>query len=347
MLAFAVAAVFLPQERNELIGIAFFVAGLAFCNKHSVKESTKNANPSILAQRKVQFLLATGVLGWVVVTSPTYVFPALEVAQLYGKEIVKEKQQVLVTEPKMQGILGFLIKVMGGHSSQVSVLVDGHEALYLDQSWIIWNPARWKYYPKLVRQLASSDIAYQTSSLNLSLPPSWWLMPSAQPVVSFFFSGLRKEIAAPQTSPNQAPYANIVGSNNILNVDTLTSVADYNYGTAIQWDMAEHTTIQFEFSSMQRRLLRVYRLTALPFRNSARADFYHWNLEGSHDNLNWINIDQRTNHRLSQDGKSPSAFITMTDKAYRYYRFRFIPKEPKVGVVAGIAEIELYFSPSY
>lgn len=361
LLTFSVASLFLPQERNEVIGIAFAVAALALRSRPATGVTGPLPAGSRSGWAGGCALIGIGALGWGIVTSPTYVFPAIELAGRYGAEIVRERQPVYVSEPAMRPLMAFLLRWRGGTDSQVQVLVDGTDVRELRQAWIIWNPARQQAYPDLIRRLGPPRHPHRNQALGISVPHDWWLLPSAQPVVSFFFVGGRRDIAvqppsgasdtAPATdatrllvSPNQAPYTDIRTTRNVAGA--ADHAADFNYGSTVYWAAADSATIAFHVQTTHTPL-RIYRLTALNLRSMQRADVYTWRLEGSSDAVSWTALDSRENQAISQDTKNPSAFSVPEHRPFPHYRIRFLPASANPGVYAGIAEVELYFASPY
>ncbi len=354
---FAVASLFLPQERNEVIGIAFAVAALALAVAH--RQRTGAADPVQQAARSWSpgyALIALAAIGWAILTSPAYIFPAIELVGRYGGEIVRERQQVFVNEPVMRPLLALLLRLRGGRPDQVSVLADGSQALEARQAWIIWNPGRISDYPALVGLLGKPRHPHRNRALALSMPAHWWLMPSAQPIASFLFAGARSEIAAGSLErtvgeasdqvpvlPNHAPFSSILLGPNIGGQPE--HVADFNQGSTVSWKDAESAEIRFHVPEMATRPLRVYRMTALHVRSMQNAEFYTWTLEGSTDGSSWTGVDSRSRERLSQDVAMPSSYRVPDAPAFPYYRIRFQPAGNAPASHAGISELEFYFAP--
>lgn len=356
--AYAVAWFFLPQERNEMIGVAAFVSGLAVCAA-PVDDLTTGALRRMLWPGYA--VLAMGALAWGVLTSPHYVFPAIELVARYGREIVQQKQSVVVTEPAMLPLLRRLVALRGGEAGQVSLLHDGPHEASREVRWIVWDPSSVTSYPHLIDFFTSWRHVYHGGKLGFTPPPHWWVMPSAQPVVSFIFAGPRGDIAStlagsqrmPEatpdilTYPNYAPYTQIKTGPNV--VGDAAGVADYNHGSVVYWPAnAPHADIHFSLDGRQSAALRYYRMTALPMRSMHRVTRYTWMLEGSDDLTSWALLDQRSEQILSQSRRHPSTYrIEQKGKrGYLHYRFRFLPATADSTLFAGIAEVELFFGPT-
>ncbi|MBP6096254.1 MAG: O-antigen ligase family protein [Methyloversatilis sp.] len=354
---FAVLSLFLPQERNEVIGIAFAVAALALVAAgRSSPEATCPVRPRVGAWVPGYVLIALGAAGWAILTSPTYIFPALELVGRHGNEIVRERQQVYVNEPAMRPVLASLLRLRGGDAAQVSVLPDSSQALEARQAWIVWNPGRLTAYPVLASELGKPRHPHRNQALAISMPAHWWLMPSAQPTASFLFAGARLELPAGglhrtvddaslqvPVLPNHAPFANILLAPNIGG--QAEHVADFNNGSSVSWNAARSAEIRFHVPAMAQQSLRAYRMTALHIRSMQKADRYTWTMEGSADGQVWTRIDSRNRERVSQDISMPSTYLIPDAPAFPFYRIRFMPTEDVPGAYAGISEMELYFSP--
>lgn len=354
---FAVISLFLPQERNEVIGIAFAVAALALAAAgRSSTEATGPALQHVAAWVPGYVLIALGAAGWTILTSPTYIFPALELVVRYGAEIVRDRQHVYVNEPAMRPVLASLLRLRGGDAAQVSVLADGAQALEARQAWIVWNPGRLPAYPALASQLGKPRHPHRNQALAISMPAHWWLMPSAQPTASFLFAGARTKVPAGglhrnvddasiqvPVLPNHAPFATIRLGPTIGG--RAEHVADFNQGSAVSWNAAHNAEIRFHVPEMAQQPLRAYRMNALINRSMQAAERYTWTMEGSADGRDWTQIDSRSGERVSHDVSRPSTYLIPDAPAFPFYRIRFVPAGNAPGASAGLSEMELYFSP--
>lgn len=354
---FAVISLFLPQERNEVIGIGFAVAALALAAAgRSRPEAASPALQHVGAWIPGYVLIALGAAGWTILTSPAYIFPALELVGRHGAEIVLERQHVYVNEPAMRPVLAFLLRLRGGDTAQVSLLADGAQALEARQAWIVWNPGRLPAYPALASLLGKPRHPHRNQALAISMPAHWWLMPSAQPTASFLFAGARRELPAGglhrsvdgasiqvPVLPNHAPFATIrLGPTIGGQAD---HVADFNHGSSVSWNAAHNAEIRFHVPEMAQQPLRAYRMTALHNRSMRAAERYAWAIEGSADGRAWTQIDSRNGERVSHDASLPSTYLIPAAPAFPFYRIRFAPAGDAPGAYAGLAEMELYFSP--
>lgn len=354
---FAVVSLFLPQERNEVVGIAFTVAALALRVAGRSNPELNGLPPRYgKAWAPGYVLIALAATGWAILTSPTYVFPAIELVGRYGDEIVRERQHVYVNEPAMRPVLASLLRLRGGDPARVSVLADGSQALEARQAWIVWTPERRAAYPALVSQLGAPRHPHRNQALAIPLPAHWWLMPAAQPTASLVFAGARSEIPAGNLHhtmdetlvqapvlPNHAPFADIRLAPNVNG--QAEHVADFNGGSGVSWDAAQETEIRFHVPAMAKHPLRAYRMTALHIRSMHKAELYTWTMEGSDDGQVWRRIDSRNDERVSQDVSKPSIYLIPDAPAFPFYRIRFARAVDAPGVYAGLAEMELYFSP--
>ena len=351
LLCFIAVSLFLPQERNELIGVAFALAGMA---------TTLSTRLPELAGQRVQTPPPTGALAlvalaafaWAVLTSPRYVFPVIELAGRYGAEIVREKQFVYVNESYFQPLLEALLRMRGAEADRVRVLEDSDRVTALEQAWILWNPVQRGDFPRIVETLGPPRHPHRNQALAITLPPNWWLMPSAQPVVSFIFAGARQEPSlsaptgapvAPLVLPNHAPFAEIRLGGNISGA--AAHVADFNFGSAVSWVAEEGAEIGFIVPDMNKRPLRIYRLVALANRSMQRIGTYGWGLEGSNDGRAWSVLDRREGVALSQNASAPSSFSLAGTQSFSHYRVRFDAVADARDAKAGLSELELYFAP--
>lgn len=351
--SFLVASLFLPQERNELIGVAFAVAGIAVAARARRRENADDSEPVALPRLALS-LLFLATLGWALLTSPRYTFPVIELVARYGPDIVREKQFVYVNEPYLRPCLAWLLRLRGADADRVRVLEDNTPVLALDGVWILWNPLRRGAFPHMVASLGPPRHAHRNQALAINLPPNWWLMPSAQPVVSFIFAGARRDPAllarpdadrAPEVLPNHAPFADIRVGKNVSGA-AAEHVADFNFGSVVFWPASEDAEVSFTVPDMSTQPLRIYRFTAMANRSMARLHAYAWTLEGSNDGAAWIALDRREGVVLSQDASAPSSFSLDGSLSFGRYRLRFDAAVHSAGLSAGLSEVEMYFAPS-
>ncbi len=192
---FGIGSLFVPQERSEMIGIAFLLAALVMVRP--VLAVKPRSREMIRPGRWAAAMVIAGVVGWSILTSPAYVFPAIELVLRHGQEIDRNNQQILVTEPGMKTIVEFLLRLKGARDPVVSILKDDIEALPADQSWVLWSPKRDIAYPRLRDELGYQLYRQGGQAPSIKLPSDWWVMPSSQPMVILSYVGPRNEIALP------------------------------------------------------------------------------------------------------------------------------------------------------
>lgn len=346
LVAFAVASVFLPQERNEIIGVAFACAGLLLRGQ---KQAANLQTTQMDAKLPKGFLAAgtAAACGWAMLTSPVYVFPAIELNLYHGNEIVRERQMVFVTEPATQPILQALLKLRGAQSTQVSVLQDDSYTLEHDNFWILWSPTRENDYPELIAALEDQNFPRHPYPLGIGTPDHWWLMDSAEPVISFLFAGIRSPLAGNmRIHPNLAPYLNIRASNSI--VGNPIYIADRDQTTVISWPSENRVFIEFTSNSNQLQgHLSLYQLNAFNYRSTPKTTLYSWRLNGANENNEWTVIDEIVDYAVSQDPAFPSLFSVKSDNVFKKYRLEFTPaNDSKSSLYSGLSEITLHFSPN-
>jgi len=192
---FCIGCLFLPQERNELIGIAFLLAALAMRRPDvQHKSAISRGNP---AQLFAAGLIVIGVAGWTFITSPAYVFPAFEFAARYGQSIKKNDERVIVTEPAMKPLLAFLLRLRGVQNPEVSLLADSVAELPTEKTWILWSAKRDYAYPVLRNSLGHQLYRQGGHAPSLRLPSNWWVVPNSQPMVNFVYIGAKPFIDLP------------------------------------------------------------------------------------------------------------------------------------------------------
>ena len=341
--AFAIASLFLPQERNELIGLAFACAGLLLCGQEHTTDRQTDQNEGSLP-RGCLVIVGLSACGWAVVTSPAYVFPSTEFAVRHGGEVVKSRQDVFVTHPALKQVLRSMLMLRGGESAQVKLLKDEKQVLGHDNSWILWSPMRESDYPELIAELERRAYPPHLYPLGIGTPGHWWVVPSAQPTVTFLFAGIRDVFGTGRpVSSNLAPLLYVRVSGNVAG--DARSVADRNNGTGVSWPAKEKAVIEFGVpSSRIPGRLVFYQLSALHRRSMPLSGIYSWRLEGATEHGEWLLIDQFVDYPLSHDPARPSLFQVSPDKEFDQYRlsFRAAGTSPDISR-SGLSEVQLHF----
>jgi len=194
MAIFLAGWLFLPQERNNLIGVGFFVASLSWVNFETAPPEYQRTGMFT----KLGFgAVATVVLFWALVTSPSYVFPALEFVARHGREIGRSDAQVGVNDAKIVPLVSTLLRLRGVGDAQVFLLPDRAKEFAKEKLWVLWNPAEDYRYRKLRKELGYQAFRDGGQEPSFKLPRHWWVAPSAQPVVMFLYAGARPEVAVP------------------------------------------------------------------------------------------------------------------------------------------------------
>lgn len=191
---FFVASLFLPQERNNLVGFSFFLASLLMLYPAS---GIAQGNAFT---KKVKLLFASiifGVMGWAVLTSPSYVFPIVEFVARHGKELAAPGMRVGVTNPVLKPMVYGFLKLRGVENPDVFVLEDDPDKLPVDKTWILWDPASDTKYPELRLHLGYQKFRQGGQAPSLLLPNHWWVMPSSQPVLMYLYVGSRSVVTLP------------------------------------------------------------------------------------------------------------------------------------------------------
>ncbi|MFT6988646.1 MAG: hypothetical protein ACJASL_000610 [Paraglaciecola sp.] len=185
---FLSAALFMPQERNNLIGIGFLIAGLLMINPQELKTTNPNSKGRLKLGSEA---IIAAVIGWAILTSPSYFFPALEFVARYGGELEKTRARIIVTDALAKPVLSLFLKLAGVEKANIFVLDDAPRALPEGEAWVIWSPASDANYPKLRDAMGYQTLRQGGQAPSLFLPNNWWVVPSVQPVVMFLYTGAR------------------------------------------------------------------------------------------------------------------------------------------------------------
>ena len=192
LVIFAIASLFLPQERNELIGISILFTALALLKPGEVMEPERSTGYPLY--KEGCFVIVLGTFGWAFLTSPSYIFPALEFTARFGqqfKENENNREKIFVNEPVMKPVLEAALFIQGVKKPEVIILEDNKKALPKDKAWIIWSPKRDVAYPDLRKSLGYQRFREGGKAPSLKLLNNWWLVSSFQPVVHYIYVGAR------------------------------------------------------------------------------------------------------------------------------------------------------------
>ncbi|MCT4626535.1 O-antigen ligase family protein [Halodesulfovibrio sp.] len=193
LVMFSVGCLFLPQERNYLIGVTFLIASLALLRPGKEPAVKQPA----LQHGWALGMIAFGAVGWAFVTSPAFVFPAVEFVAKHGASVIDNDEQVMTTDPVMKPILQALLNLRGATDAKVLLLPDNVNALPKDNTWVLWSPARDFAYLQLRNKLGYQVYRQGGDAPSVRLPHNWWVLDSSQPIVDTLYVGMQPIISVP------------------------------------------------------------------------------------------------------------------------------------------------------
>lgn len=197
LIVFAVSSLFHPQERSEIIAIIFLLSGLAIATSRLTPASenfvTEPPASGVLGFTAGAFVIVIGFVGCLVVTSPSYVFPAIEFVLRYRQALAERPTDIATNSPPL-GVLVSAGLRLSGITTNVRVLADDPAELSAPDSFILWSPSREKLYPRIREATGiASQLRYgQWTAINI--PQDWWLLDDFQPNLQFFKAGPSFEV---------------------------------------------------------------------------------------------------------------------------------------------------------
>lgn len=192
LIVFTVSTFFFPFEKNWTIYLVVILAGILVQNTFSSSNFEELEQTYIYRTvRNVCTLIACAVVGFVILWSPSYVFPAVEFTARYKQLLKDEKISIFVTSDVMKGILGTSLALQG-NKNRVLMLADNSAELPQDRNFIIWNPADEIAYPNLRRELGiAHQLAYR-QWMSVKLQPNWCIQNNFLPSVQFITVGFQR-----------------------------------------------------------------------------------------------------------------------------------------------------------
>jgi len=199
---FILTSFFLPQENSSIIMVAMMLAGVISFSYGREPDAVAPSTP--LKQRRASlwglWALSVCFAGWLVMTSPSYVFPSLEFVARYGAELKSTRAPVYTTNPTTNAILGFTLK-LAGVDVRPSVLPDEPAQLPVQSGFIVWAPADEFRYPTLRAFLGPALERPYFQWMSVKLLRSWTLINNFQPTVQFIRVGPPAPAAEAVTLP--------------------------------------------------------------------------------------------------------------------------------------------------
>lgn len=188
---YVTSSLFHPQERSEIIALALLLAGLGV----AVVQVLRVAEP-VAARRSRGPVLAVGstVVGlgfavWLVITSPSYVFPAIEFLGRYRSKLMADHTQVITNSPLLADVLRNGMRFVGV-DSDVHTMADDPAELTAQDAFILWSPSREKVYPNLRQAAGLAAHARYGQWMGINVLSNWWLLDSFQPNIQFIKAGV-------------------------------------------------------------------------------------------------------------------------------------------------------------
>lgn len=229
LVVYAISTFFHPQEHSSIILIVMAVVG-ALARQvldEAVTDDDANAVYSARAEKSViaagTGALALALAGWLVMTSPSYVFPTIEFVARYGHELKASHAPVFTTNPLLNHVLGVGM-ALGGIEQKPAVLADDPAKLPRQEGFIIWAPADERRYPALRASLGPAEKRRYGQWMSVDLLPSWTLADNFQPNVQFIRVGAFPNIEVALGNPEGVPFGPGSGTNVHLSPDKLPKV---------------------------------------------------------------------------------------------------------------------------
>ena len=194
-----IGAVFLPQEMNNIVALFFVFSALLLAMSFGPAKAGAQAEgkpPSSATEKclTIGFTAALGlaVIGWAVLTSPTYTLPVLNLVARHADEIERTGAEVYVSTPLAAPLARGLLRLRGVTDPTVRVLQDDPAALPQENAFIIWHPATDWRYPVLKEALPYRFIRPESTAPSVEFPLTWWMRKSV-PYAGFLMQAGTRE----------------------------------------------------------------------------------------------------------------------------------------------------------
>lgn len=359
-------AVFLPQERNHIPALFFVFSGLLLApgtQSYNIATSAgvgPQERPLEPTVSSIRLYLLGGVfsliaIGWGVLTSSTYMLPALNLVGRHASAIAASNALVYVTEPATVPLVRSLLRLGGVNNPQVAHLLDSPEDMPQSNSYVIWSPARDVQYSNLRTALGYRLTRPGSDAPSLETPPNWWMLPvipyagyllfvGARPAGEVFAQAL-DSMDVPADMPLWPNAGRFIGfaqrgeaSSSLPRV-----LLDANSYSSSMWLTSEPPEFYFDMSSLAQVPLAAYRLVPPTRADYAFSLSLSWRLQGSEDLQSWVTLDTRDT-TLSDKAEAPSGFAIPNPRVFRYLRLQFTPQFTD-SMLSSLSEIEFYPSP--
>jgi hypothetical protein len=180
-----IGAVFLPQEMNNIVALFFVLSALLLAASFGLAKASAQMDgnsPSPIAGKRLVIgftaVLGVAVIGWAVLTSPTYTLPVLNLVARHADEIERTQAEVYVSTPLAAPLARGLLRLRGVTDPTVRVLKDDPAALPQENAFIIWHPATDWRYPVLKETLPYRFIRPESTAPSVEFPLTWWMRKS-------------------------------------------------------------------------------------------------------------------------------------------------------------------------
>lgn len=205
---FAMSSFFHPQERSYIIAVAMMLAGLLAAANLRKAGDAPQATETLGQRRAVTIgagFMAIGLAGWLFVTSPGYVFPALEFVARYARELREDDMPVRTSNVVLNQVVKVAMAVVGAKRGP-ELLADNLDTIPDDKGFIVWSPADEPRYPELRTALGPAQYRRYGQWLSVDLLPSWTLLDNYQPTVQFLRVGAFPNVEVSVGKPEGYPF---------------------------------------------------------------------------------------------------------------------------------------------
>lgn len=351
LVVYAAAGLFIPQERHELTAIGFVMAALLYACQ-LLPEHTRAKADHCNSQKQCSVLYALillGTVGYSAITSPSYVFPALEFTARHGKEVKAEEQHVYANDPALTRLLQLILGAWYGVPSEnITQLENNAQALPEAPSWLIWSPQADYHYAALREELGYRLFRHKGSAPSVAFSHRWWVVGNFQPAVHFVFAGKRPLNLTDEIQ--NSTYAPKLWNNSTLDASLevtglhvggkLAVLNDLAYSSPAKFNRCEDMLLTFSYDKPTR--LGAY-IIHMPRQSSTTPEVYSWSVEGRSDKKNWTRIDHQQNQPLPSREQQLGPYFIESNQLFTMIRIRFKKQTGDCEAEPlSLTEIELY-----
>ena len=376
---FFVGALFFPQERNEIVTLAFIVASTAFKGHNNQFDHSSSTSGfkyflslfNFYASSIVFFffsVLQTALL------SPVYFFPTLELLSRY-RHFIEKSDYVFYTNKFAFDAALPLYQFLGYDLSKIKLVSANLAQQDVSSSLVVLTPGFSSNYPTLFTKISSSPLL--PTLIGTYIPYDWSILPSFQQSTPLIYTGpLENYYSQPSDKTHNTSHlcsspiqhdstTSFVPRFEYPSVSRLSIFDGYNISSSGQkihnyesiyagdgldtsiarWPSSGRFVLDVKLPlGLDKRPISSYSLLASHSSDFENIECYSWFVYGINKKHHAILLDKRINFPLSQDVSSPSYFSLSAPIPFTHLKFVFLEttNSELLDNVSGIASLKLF-----